>query len=69
MRPASHRTWGFLFAWDMSKDHHEKRPSAALNENTFKELLENKQYRTLRDRLVDTEPTDIADLLASVARE
>ena len=40
--PASHRTWGFLFAWDMSKDLHEKRPSAALNENTFKELLENK---------------------------
>jgi len=53
----------------MSKDLHEKRPSAALNENTFKELLENKQYRTLRERLVDTEPTDIADLLASVARE
>ena len=69
MCPASHRTWGFLFARDMSKDLHEKRPSAALNENTFKELLENKQYRTLRERLVDTEPTDIADLLASVARE
>ena len=51
----------------MSEDLHEKRPSAALDENTFKELLENKQYRTLRERLVDTEPTDIADLLASVA--
>ncbi len=51
----------------MSEDLHEKRPSAALDENTFKELLENKQYRTLRERLVDTEPTDIAELLASVA--
>jgi len=51
----------------MSEDLHEKRPSAALDENTFKELLENKQYRTLRERLVDTEPADIAELLASVA--
>lgn len=53
--------------WDISEDLHEKRPSAALDENTFKELLENKQYRTLRERLVDTEPADIAELLASVA--
>ena len=51
----------------MSEDLHEKRSSAALDENTFKELLENKQYRTLRERLVDTEPADIAELLRSVA--
>ncbi|MFO7996143.1 MAG: magnesium transporter [Dehalococcoidia bacterium] len=38
----------------------------ALDENTFKELLEKKQYRTLRERLSDSEPTDVADLLASV---
>jgi magnesium transporter len=37
-----------------------------LNEDTFKELLENKQYRELRERLADSEPTHIADLLASI---
>jgi len=37
-----------------------------LDENTFKELLENKQYRALRERLAASEPTDIADLLASI---
>jgi magnesium transporter len=37
-----------------------------LNEDTFKELLENKQYRALRERLADSEPTHIADLLASI---
>jgi len=37
-----------------------------LNEETFKELLENKQYRELRERLADSEPTHIADLLASI---
>jgi magnesium transporter len=37
-----------------------------LNEDTFKELLENKQYRALRERLADLEPTHIADLLASI---
>ncbi len=37
-----------------------------LNEDTFKELLENKQYRALRERLVDSEPTHIADLLTSI---
>jgi len=37
-----------------------------LNEDTFKELLENKQYRALRERLANLEPTHIADLLASI---
>jgi magnesium transporter len=37
-----------------------------LNEDTFKELLENKQYRELRERLADSEPTHIADLLYSI---
>ena len=40
-----------------------------LNEGTFKELLENKQYRALRERLVDLEPTHIADLLYSIPVE
>ena len=37
-----------------------------LNEDTFKELLENKQYRALREGLADLEPTYIADLLYSI---
>jgi magnesium transporter len=37
-----------------------------LNEDTFKELLGNKQYRELRERLADSEPTHIADLLTSI---
>jgi magnesium transporter len=41
----------------------------ALNEDTFKELLESKQYRALRERLADLEPTDIADLLTSIPVE
>jgi magnesium transporter len=36
------------------------------NEDTFKELLDNKQYRTLRERLVNLEPTHVADLLTSI---
>jgi magnesium transporter len=40
-----------------------------LNEDTFKELLESKQYRALRERLADLEPTDIADLLTSIPVE
>ena len=40
-----------------------------LNEDTFKELLENKQYRALRERLADSEPTHIADLLASIPKD
>jgi magnesium transporter len=41
-------------------------PLEVLNEDTFKELLENKQYRELRERLADSEPTHIADLLTSI---
>jgi magnesium transporter len=37
-----------------------------LNEDTFKALLENKQYRSVRERLADLEPTYIADLLYSI---
>jgi magnesium transporter len=37
-----------------------------LNEDTFKELLESKQYRTVRSCLADLEPTYIADLLYSI---
>jgi magnesium transporter len=37
-----------------------------LNEDTFKELLESKQYRALRERLADSEPTHIAELMASI---
>jgi magnesium transporter len=37
-----------------------------LNEDTFKDLLANKQYRALRERLADSEPTHIADLLTSI---
>jgi magnesium transporter len=40
-----------------------------LNEDTFKELLENKQYRALRERLADSESTHIADLLASIPKD
>ena len=40
-----------------------------LNEGAFKELLESKQYRALRERLVDLEPADIADLLYSIPVE
>ncbi|MFW6105300.1 MAG: magnesium transporter [Chloroflexota bacterium] len=40
-----------------------------LNEDTFKELLENKQYRALRERLADSEPTHIAELLASIPKD
>jgi len=38
-----------------------------LNEETFKELLGNKQYRALREKLTDLEPTYVADLLASIS--
>ncbi len=40
-----------------------------LNEDTFRELLENKQYRALRERLADLEPEHIADLLYSIPVE
>ena len=38
----------------------------ALDENTLKELLESRQYKTLRERLMESEPADIADLMASI---
>jgi len=41
-------------------------PLEVLNEEIFKELLENKQYRELRERLADSEPTHVADLLTSI---
>ena len=37
-----------------------------LNEATFKELLETKQYRALWERLANSEPAHIADLLTSI---
>jgi magnesium transporter len=50
----------------MAEDFPGRLPLEVLNEDTFKELLENKQYRALRERLTDSEPTHIADLLASI---
>ena len=50
----------------MAKDFSGRLPLEVLNEDTFKELLENKQYRALRERLADSEPTHIADLLTSI---
>jgi len=39
------------------------------DENTLKELLESKRYRTLRERLMESEAPDIADLLMSTPTE
>ncbi|MFP3897849.1 MAG: magnesium transporter [Dehalococcoidia bacterium] len=50
----------------MSEELAERPSSGALDEDTFKELLENKQYRMLREQLSKAEPADVADLLASV---
>jgi len=50
----------------MSEDFTGRPSLEVLDENTFKDLLENKQYRELRERLAASEPTDIADLLASI---
>jgi magnesium transporter len=50
----------------MSEDFTGRPSLEVLDENTFKELLENKQYRALRERLTDSEPTHIADLLTSI---
>jgi magnesium transporter len=61
-----HRTWGFLFVCKMSERFTGRLPTQALNESTFKDLLESKQYRALRERLTTSEPADIADLLASI---
>lgn len=49
----------------MSEDIHDRHPVEELDEDTFRELLEDKQYRTLRDRLADLHPSDIADLLTA----
>jgi len=48
----------------MSEDIHDRQQEKALDEDTFRELLENKQYRTLRESLAALDPSDIADLLA-----
>jgi magnesium transporter len=53
----------------MAGDFPGRLPLEVLNEDTFKELLENKQYRELRERLADSEPTHIADLLTSIPAE
>jgi len=53
----------------MAEDFPRRLPLEDLNEDTFKELLENKQYRELRERLADSEPTHIADLLASIPKD
>ncbi len=66
MRPTSHRTWGFLFVRNMSEDIHQKRATETLDEDTFRELLEEKRYRTLHRRLLNVEPSDIAYLLTTV---
>jgi magnesium transporter len=50
----------------MAEDFPGRLPLEVLNEDTFKELLENKQYRELRERLTNSEPTHIADLLTSI---
>jgi magnesium transporter len=53
----------------MSEQFTERPPVEPLDESTFKELLENKEYRPLRQRLVDTDPGDIADLLGTVSAD
>jgi magnesium transporter len=50
----------------MSEELSEKPSGEVLDEQAFKDLLENKQYRLLRERLSDSEPTHVADLLASI---
>ena len=57
---------GAFVCRDMVEDFPGRLPLEVLNEDTFKELLENKQYRELRERLADSEPTHIADLLTSI---
>ncbi len=41
----------------------------ALDKQEYKELLENKQYRVIRQKLLDLSPTDISELLESVSDE
>lgn len=50
----------------MSEELIDKTSGEVLDEDTFKELLDNKQYRLLRERLADSEPTHVADLLAGI---
>jgi magnesium transporter len=49
----------------MSEDIQDRQQKETLNEDTFRELLDNKQYRALRERLATLDPSDIADLLAA----
>ena len=58
-----------MFVCRMSEQSIERVPAEALDESTFKELLENKEYRALRERLVYTDPGDIADLLGTVSAD
>ncbi len=64
MRPTSRRTWGLSVGSKVSEEIHDRRPEETLDEDTFRELLENNQYRALRERLAALHPSDIADLLA-----
>jgi magnesium transporter len=57
---------GAFVCREMAEDFPGRLQLEVLNEDTFKELLENKQYRELRERLADSEPTHIADLLTSI---
>ena len=66
MRPTSQRTWGlFCLCSSMSEDIQDRQQKETLDEDTFRELLDHKQYRALRERLVALDPSDIADLLAA----
>jgi len=49
----------------MNEDVHDRQQKETLDEDTFRELLDNKQYRALRERLATLDPSDIADLLAA----
>lgn len=49
----------------MSEDIQDRQQKETLDEDTFRELLDNKQYRALRERLATLDPSDIADLLAA----
>ena len=55
-----------MFGCNMSEELIDKTSGEVLDEDTFKELLDNKQYRLLRERLADSEPTHVADLLAGI---
>ena len=49
----------------MSEDIEDRQQREILDEDTFRELLDDKQYRALRERLATLDPSDIADLLAA----